>query len=199
MTIPERIRRGGGLLVSLALLALGQVTAQGGPATKPAPGPAAQRVFDAFAELKRAGSLPASHPAGTVVVTDADLNEYVQYRIATEKSDVLRDLRLKFLAGNKVEGMMALDLSRIGAPAILSPKLNFFFSGRLMTQGPQIKFDVDSLFLDYKSVPVFLLELAFYIASKTQKHGLAGIADWYKLPPGIKGVGTEAGRIIFRY
>ncbi len=199
MTIPQRLRRGIGLLVVAVLIALGPALAQGTPEAKPVRSAAFQRVFDAFAELKRAGSLPASHPPRTVVITESDLNAYVQYRIVAEKSQVLRDLRLKFLADNKVEGMMALDLSRIGAPPLLSPKLNFFFSGRLLTQGSQIKFDVDSLFLDYKAVPVFLLELAFYIAAKTQKHGLAGLADWYKLPAGVQSVGAEAGRIIFRY
>jgi hypothetical protein len=196
---PGRVGRIVPVLLLAGGMALGQAQAPAPARPEPARSPAVQRVFDAFAELRRAGTLPASHPPRTVTVTDADLNAYIRYRISSEKSEVLRDLRLKFLPDDRVEGMMALDLSRVGVPPVLSPKLNFFFSGRLMSQGPRIKFDVDSLFLDYKSVPVFLLELAFYIASKTQKHGPAGIADWYKLPPGIKSVGTEAGRIVFRY
>jgi hypothetical protein len=98
-----------------------------------------------------------------------------------------------------VEGMMFLDLSKLGAPSFLKPQLHFYFSGRLATQNAKIKLEVKSLYLGYQSVPIFLLDVAFFIASKTQKHGPAGLADWYELPLGLKDITTEAGRVVLHY
>jgi len=163
------------------------------------PSPEARRVFDAFALLRRAAGQPPSPADRTVVLTDNELNAYIAYRIKTEKSNALRDLRLHIFPGNRVEGLMFLDLSKIGAPSFLKPALHFYFSGRLATQNARIKFEVKSLYLGYQSVPLFLLDVAFFIASKTQKHGPAGLADWYELPLGLKDISTEAGRVALHY
>lgn len=187
--------RAGFAIVVLALLpVLGR--AQGG--TRP-PSPEAQKVFDAFALLRRSAALPPAAKPRTIVLADTELNAYIAYRIKTEKSSVLRELRLHVFPENRVEGLMFLDLSRIGAPSFLKPALHFYFSGRLASQDMRIKFEVKSLYLGYQSVPVFLLEAAFFIASKTQKHGPAGLADWYELPLGLKDITTEAGRVILHY
>ena len=180
------------VLASLPVL----VRAQGG--TVP-PNPEAQKVFDAFALLRRAAIQAPAPGKRTIVLTDAELNAYIAYRIKTEKSNVLRDLRLHIFPENMVEGQMFLDLSKIGAPSFLKPALQFYFSGRLTTQNARIKFEVKSLYLGYQSVPIFLLDAAFFIASKTQKHGPAGLADWYELPLGLKDISTETGRVVFHY
>lgn len=193
MMIPSRMRRGLGLLVSLCLSAL--ALSQG--AVPRSPG--AQRVYDALDRLRLAASQPVPSAPRSVAISDADLNAYISYRILSEKEEVLRDLHLKVFPANRVEGMMFLDLTKIGAPSFLRPNLHFYFSGRLMSQDSRIKFEVRELFLEYKPVPVFLLDIAFYIASKTQKHGPAGLADWYKLPLGIRDIVTQEGRIIFYY
>jgi len=161
--------------------------------------PEVQKVYDAFENLRRAAGQPPATAARSVALTDAELNAYIAYRIKTENSNVLRDLRLHIFPGNMVEGLMFLDLSKIGAPSFLKPALHFYFSGRLATQNARIKFEVESLYLGYQSVPIFLLDAAFYIASKTQKHGPAGLADWYELPRGLKDISTEAGRVLLHY
>lgn len=161
--------------------------------------PGAQRVFGAFDELRHASALRSPGGPRSVAITDADLNEYVSYRIRSEHASSLKDLQLKFFTGNKVEGMIFLDLAKLGAPAILPSSLRFYFAGKLRVQDSQIKFDVTDLFLERRPVPVFLLNLAFYIASKTQKHGPAGLGDWYKLPLGIKDLTTDPGRLVFHY
>jgi len=170
--------------------------AQGG--TRP-PSAEAQRVFDAFALLRRAATQPPAGKPRTIALTDTELNAYIAYRIKTEKSNALRELRLRIFPGNRVEGLMFLDLSKIGAPSFLKPALHFYFSGRLATQNARIKFEVKSLYLGYQSVPIFLLDVAFFIASKTQKHGPSGLADWYELPLGLKDISTEAGRVALHY
>ncbi len=161
--------------------------------------PGAQRVFDALDALRLAAQSPAPAALRSIAVTDADLNDYITYRIKSERAQALRDLLFKVLPENRVEGMIFLDLGRLGAPGFLGTSLHFYFAGRLRTENARIKLDVEELFLEHKSVPVFLLNLAFYIASKTQKHGPAGLADWYRLPLGIRDIVTQAGLIIFRY
>lgn len=193
MRIFSRGRFGIGLLASCCLLALTQSQA----AVPRSPG--AQRVFDVLDRLRLAAAQPKPSAPRSLTITDADLNDYITYRILSEKEEILRDLHLKVFPDNRVEGMMFLDLTKIGAPSFLRPNLHFYFSGRLMSQEGRIKFEVRELFLEFKPVPVFLLDIAFYIASKTQKHGPAGLAEWYKLPLGIRDIVTQEGRIIFTY
>jgi hypothetical protein len=160
--------------------------------------PEVQRVFNSLDRIRQAPARPAGSKPRTIILSDADLNAYVNYRIKTEKGDILRDLRLKALSGDEVEGMMSLDLTRIGIPGFRRV-FHFFFSGRLVSRDSRVKFEVKSLFLEYKPVPVFLLNMAFYIASKTQKHGPSGFVDWYELPLGISEIRTEPGRFILKY
>jgi hypothetical protein len=195
MKDPNLVRRGPCLLILFLALSPCLATA----AISLPRSPDVQKVYDAFALLRRSATQPPAAKPRTIALTDAELNAYIAYRIKTEKSSVLRDLRLHVFPENRVEGLMFLDLSRIGAPSFLKPTLNFYFAGRLATQNAKIKFEVTSLYLGYQSVPVFLLDAAFFIASKTQKHGPAGLADWYELPLGLKNITSEAGRVLLHF
>lgn len=193
MKIPRRARW---FILLLAALAVG---ARGVSQPVIPRSPEAQRVFDALDRLRRAAAQPPPARLRSIVLTDQELNAYIGYRIRSEKAGALRDLRLKVFPGNRVEGLMFFDLTKIGAPSFLPATLRFYFSGRLNCRDARMKFEVQELFLEFKPVPVFLLNMAFYIASKTQKHGPAGLADWYELPWGIKDIAGETGRIILRY
>jgi hypothetical protein len=193
MKTPSRTFRRLGLLVLVCCLVL-----TFSPASAPR-SPAVQRVFDALGQLRQAAALPRPSNPRSLTVSEDDLNAYISYRILSEKEGSLRQLRLKAMPRNRIEGMMFLDLTKMGAPAFLKPNLHFYFSGRVVSQGGQIKLEVQELFLEYQPVPIFLLDLAFYIASKTQKHGPAGLADWYKLPLGIRDIVAEEGRFIISY
>ena len=183
---------------ALVLLILSSVLAAAAANVVPR-SPEVQRVYDAIGLLRRAATQPPAAKPRTITLTDTELNAYINYRIKSEKAQALRELRLQVFPKNKVEGMMFLDLSKVGAPSFLAPALHFYFSGRLMSRNARIKFEVTTLYLEYKPVPVFLLDMAFYIASKTQKHGPAGLADWYELPLSLTDITTEAGRVILHY
>lgn len=183
---------------ALAFLILSSFPIASAATVVPRP-PQVQRVYNALDLLRQAAAQPPAAKPRTITLTDTELNAYINYRIKSEKAEALRELRLQVFPKNKVEGMMFLDLAKVGAPSFLAPALHFYFSGRLMSQNARIKFEVTTLFLEYKPVPVFLLNMAFYIASKTQKHGPAGLADWYELPLGLTDITTEAGRVILHY
>jgi len=161
--------------------------------------PEAQKVYDALDKLKRAETEQPAAVLRDIILTEEELNAYIGHRIRTEKAGPLKDFRLKLFPENRVEGLMFLDLTRLGAPAVLPDVLHFYFSGRLAVREERMKLEVQDLFLEFKPVPVFLLNLAFYIASKTQKHGSAGLADWHELPLGIKDIICRKGRITLRY
>ena len=191
-----------GIALSQAVVLLAVLTVPARAAMQPAAArrsPETQQVYDALDRLRRAEKEPPAAVLRNFILTEQEMNAYIGHRIRTEKSGPLRELKLKFLPGSLVEGMIDLDLAGIGAPAFLPTGLQFFFSGRLMMREAQVKFEVEQLFLGMKPVPVFLLNLAFYIASKTQKHGSASLADWQDLPLGLKEVAGEKGRLILRY
>ena len=161
--------------------------------------PEAQKVYDALDKLRRAENEQPAAVLRDITLSEQELNAYISHRIWTEKAGPLKDLRLKLFPENRVEGLMFLDLTKLGAPAVLPDVLHFYFSGRLAVREERMKLEVQELFLEFKPVPVFLLNLAFYIASKTQKHGPAGLADWHELPMGIKDIVCRKGRITLRY
>ena len=161
--------------------------------------PEAQKVYDALDKLKRAETEQPAAVLRDITLTEQELNAYISHRIRTEKAGPLKDFRLKLFPENRVEGLMFLDLTKLGAPAVLPDVLHFYFSGRLAVREERMKLEVQDLFLEFKPVPVFLLNLAFYIASKTQKHGSASLADWHELPLGIKDIVCRKGRITLRY
>jgi hypothetical protein len=67
----------------------------------------------------------------SVEVTESEFNSYVAYRIEVEKEDVLKELRVKFFEGNRIEGKIVVDLRKQKLPKFLKPQMTFFLGGQL--------------------------------------------------------------------
>jgi hypothetical protein len=143
--------------------------------------------------IKRPGPLKREN------FTESELNSYIAYRIETEKEDVMKELTLKLFEKNRVEGKMFIDLSGQKLPPVLKPQMNVYFEGVLTVQNGQARFDFQKLFVEGQQVPVVILDLIIFVAANLGKSEPGSINDWYELPPGIKDLRTDLGRILVYY
>ena len=153
-----------------------------------------------FLDQIEAGSLMGkSEPPRKMDFTESEFNSYIAYRIAAEKANVMKELHLKILDRNRIEGKIFIDLKGQKLPALLKPEMNLYFAGVLATRPGEARLDFEKLFLDDQQVPLMLLDLVVYVAVKLGKSDPVSLHDWYALPPGIKEIQTEAGKISVYY
>jgi hypothetical protein len=143
---------------------------------------------------------PASgRPLRTVVVSEQELNAYIAYRIETEREEIMKELRLKLLPENRVEGKIFIDLSGRRVPWFLKPQMNVYFAGTLETESSKVRVRFESLFLGEQRIQTALLDLIISAVSRVEKTEAVSIEDWYDLPYGIRKIETRAGELIVSY
>jgi hypothetical protein len=131
--------------------------------------------------------------------TESQFNAYIAYRIASEREQIMKDLRLKLFDQNRIEGKIFIDLKGQKLPSVLKPQMNLYFEGVFTTDNGRIRLDFRKLFLDGQSVPIMLLDMIIFIASKLGQADAGRIGDWYELPLGIKDLRTTPGRVSIYY
>jgi len=134
-----------------------------------------------------------------MVFTESELNSYIAFRIETEKEEVMKELRLKLFERNRIEGKVFVDLRDQKLPSFLKPQMNLYFEGVFVTQDGKVRLDFQKLFLESQPVPVMILDVIVFVASKLGKSDAGSINDWYALPAGIKDIRTRPGRISIYY
>ncbi len=190
------------LVSGLVLLAAGAALA-----VRPqAPAPVAQAVrdgarpvFEALARIEAEAASRGARPQRRLEVTEPQLNDYIAVRIADEGGKVLRDLKLKLLAGNRIEGKALLDLAGAGLPLGLKPRMNIFFGGRLESADGRARLLLDGLFLEGQPVSPAVLNLAIDLGSRLEGTEPFRLDDWTPLPYGIAALETSPGRLVARY
>jgi hypothetical protein len=159
----------------------------------------ARRVVQALSKIQIDSQARAGQPLQQMDFTESELNSYIAYRIETEKEEVMKELRLKLFAQNRIEGKIFIDLSGQKLPLLLKPRMNLYFEGNFEIQNGYIRLDFQKLFLEERQVPLMLLDMIIYVASKLGKTDATSINNWYELPFGIKDMRTNPGRVTIYY
>jgi len=155
----------------------------------------ARRVVQGLEKIQKESRSRAGAPLRATDFTESELNSYIAYRIDVEKEQVMKELRLKLFAENRIEGKIFIDLSGQKLPLSLKPQMNLYFEGTFQIQNGYIRLDFQKLFLEERQVPLMLLDIIIYIASKIGNTEATSINDWYLLPNGIKDMRTGPGRV----
>lgn len=134
-----------------------------------------------------------------IVITESELDSYIAYRIEIEKEEIMRELRLKLLQGNMIEGKILIDLTGQKMPKFLRPRMTFFLGGKIEVQDGRVKLVIKDLFLEGQPIQPMILDLVIYIAAKIENTEASSINDWYDLPYGIKNIKTQKGKATFYY
>ena len=111
----------------------------------------------------------------------------------------MRELALRLFADNRIEGQVLIDLSGQKLPAGLRPRMRLNFEAVFRTDNGRIKVDLRKLFLEGQPVPIPLFDAVIAFAARIGKSDPGSFNDWYELPPGLKNLRTEPGRVLVYY
>ena len=135
----------------------------------------------------------------TVFVTESELNSYIAYRIEVEQEDIMKELRLKLMKNNRVEGKVVIDLRGQDLPKFLPPRMTFFLGGKLEVDREWVRLNLKDLFLENLRIQPEILDLVIFIGSKIQNTEPFSLEDWIELPYGIKDIKTQERGVLFYY
>lgn len=159
----------------------------------------ARKVLQVIEMIRtESGSAPPLRPR-SVAVSERELNAYIAYRIDTEDGDILKDLRLKLFAGNRIEGLAVIDLRERKLPAFIKPMMNITFAGVVESQPGKARVRFESLYLEQQRIQTALLDMIISTVAELEGTEPVRLDDWYELPYGILGLETQQGRLVAAY
>jgi hypothetical protein len=159
----------------------------------------AQKVLQAIERIRSESGAAPSVRLRSAVLSERELNAYIAYRVETEKEDILKDLRLKLFAGNRIEGLAVIDLRGRKLPAFIKPMMNITFAGVVESQPGKVRVRFESLYLEQQRIQTAFLDLVFSVVSQLEGTDPVRLNDWYELPYGIIGLETQQGRLVASY
>jgi hypothetical protein len=159
----------------------------------------AQRVLEAIARVQMAAPLPIGLPLRKVVISESELNSYIAFRIDREKEQIMKELKIKILEGNRIEGKVFIDLTRQRIPRILRPQMTFYFEAKVLVEKGRVRLDIKKLFLEKQLIHPLILDLIIFISAQLDRTSPTRINDWYELPFGVKDIKSDKGRAFFYY
>jgi hypothetical protein len=159
----------------------------------------AQKVLTAIAAVESATEQPWTGPRRSVTLSESELNSYIAYRIETEEEEIMRELRLKLLGKNEIEGKIHIDLRGQDVPRYIRPEMDVYFAADLLTENGRVKIDIKELFVGDEPIQPFILDLVMAISARLRNEPATSLSDWYELPYGIKEIKTEKGKATFYY
>ncbi len=131
-----------------------------------------------------------------ISVKEDEVNSYLNYRIKKENIKRLKEMKVKILNKNIIEGKAVINLENYDKKSSI---FNIYFRGKIIVEDKYIKFDFEKLFLEEQPIPVNLLEFIVNYLSKLEGYEPLSIFSWYELPYGIKNIKTKKGEIIIFY
>lgn len=143
---------------------------------------------------------PAEAPGSrSLTFTEAEFNAYVACRLADEKEAYVKSAEFKLLAGNRVEGRIAIDLGKPQAGGILPQKQDLLFAAAFEAKEGQIRITMDKVFLGTQPISPAFIDLVIGFVSRLQGVEPTTLEDWYDLPPGVLRLETGPGRVVVIY
>jgi len=159
----------------------------------------ARKVLEILDRIQNDQGPALGRPPRTAVVSERELNAYIAYRIETEREEIMKELRLKLLPGNRVEGKIFIDLSGRRVPVFVKPQMNVYFAGTLETEDSKVRVRFESLFLGEQRIQTALLDMIISVVSRFEKTEAVSIEDWYDLPYGIRRLEARTGELVVFY
>lgn len=115
--------------------------------------------------------------------------------LLSEGNPALKELRLKLIPGNRVEGWVILDLSSEG----LGGNHNLYLEGKLEQAGRRVRLNLSSLFLETQRIQPEIVNALIDLVARARGLEARHLNDWYDLPEGIARVETGVGSLRIYY
>jgi hypothetical protein len=159
----------------------------------------AQKVLLTIDRIEMETQEPWTGPPRSVTITESEFNSYIAYRIEDEKEEIMKELRLKLLADNKIEGKIHIDLRGQKIPSFIKPEMDVFFAADLITANGKAKVDMKEIFLGDEPIKPMILDMVMAVSARLRNEPATSLNDWYELPYGLKDIKTEKGKATFYY
>ncbi len=158
-----------------------------------------ERIVQTLSRIESESFRRRSGAPRRIEFTEREFNSYIAYRIGSEKEEVMKDLKLRLFAENRIEGQVLIDLSGQNLPAGLKPKMHLNFEAVFRSENRRIKVDLQKLFVEGQVVPIPLFDAIIAFAAKIGKSDPGSFNNWYELPYGLVSLRTEPGRVLVYY
>jgi hypothetical protein len=178
------------VLCAIGILAGGILSAQLDSSAR------ALKVVEALerAEARRSGA-PTASPR-PLEFSEEDLNAFVAYDLLAAGEEYVREVSLKLLDKNRVEGKIVVAIADGKGKGSLPSRLELFFAAGFETEGGRIRIDMDSLYMGTEKLPVAFIDTVIAVVSRLQGVEPTSLSDWYLLPFGIQRLETRPGKVL---
>lgn len=164
--------------------ALGKIEAE---AKRPAPGRAVPAP-------------PAPQPGSrSLTFTEAELNAYAACRLEDDGEQYVKSAEFKLLAGDRIEGRLAIDLGKPQVSGLVPQKQDLLFAAHVETRAGKIRINMDSLYLGTQALSPAFIDIVIGVVSRLQGLEPTSLRDWYDLPPGVQRLESRPGQVVVIY
>lgn len=182
---------------------VGKIGAQAGPDSQATPPPLpsadALSVYKVIAVIETADPLPAGRPLRRAEISERELNAYIDFRRRDERWDMMEDLKLKLLDGQKLEGLFVLNLAGTSFASWLPDRATFLFAARLESASGKARIQLDKLYVGQQPIQPAVINLILMFASQKNSDVVSSLDEWVDLPIGIRELRTEKEKLTAFY
>ncbi len=143
---------------------------------------------------------PAPKPGSrSLTFSEAELNAYAACRVEVEGGPYVKAAEFKLLAGNRIEGRIAIDLGKPQASGIMAQKQDLLFAARVDAEDGKIRITMDKLYLGTQAIAPAFVDVIIGVVSRLQGVEPTSLNDWYDLPPGVLRLESRPGQVVVIY
>lgn len=143
---------------------------------------------------------PAAKPGSrSLTFSEAELNAYAACRVEAEGGPYVKAAEFKLLAGDRIEGRIAIDLGKPQASGIMAQKQDLLFAARVDTEDGKIRITMDKLYLGTQAIAPAFVEVIIGVVSRLQGVEPTSLNDWYDLPRGVLRLESRPGQVVIIY
>jgi len=143
---------------------------------------------------------PAPKPGSrSLTFSEAEFNAYAACRVEAEFGPYVKAAEFKLLAGNRIEGRIAIDLGKPQASGIMAQKQDLLFAARVETENGKIRIAMDKLYLGTQAIVPAFVDVVIGVVSRLQGVEPTSLKDWYDLPPGVQRLESRPGQVVIIY
>jgi hypothetical protein len=135
----------------------------------------------------------------SLTFSEAELNAYAACRVEAEFGPYIKAAEFKLLAGNRIEGRIAIDLGKPQVSGIMAQKQDLLFAARVETENGRIRINMDKLYLGTQAIVPAFVDVVIGVVSRLQGVEPTSLKDWYELPPGVQRLESRPGQVVIIY
>jgi hypothetical protein len=135
----------------------------------------------------------------TAEVSEAELNDYIGYRLSHEKNPTIDHLDVHLLENNQVQGKIILDARQLNLDLFFSRKMDFDFKGILHTRRGAGRLNLSVLQLNGQVVQPETLDMVLGAIALSNGTAPTRVDDWYALPEGMDHIVVKKGKATVYY